>query len=299
MELKYLYTIKKIIETGSYQKAASALNYAQSTITFQVQQIEKELSIKIFERTRTGMEVTQEGKEILPLIDKIISATEELASIKDNRDELRGNLKIALPESLITYKMQPVLKEFKEKAPNVKLSIQVLNCYSIYEKMIEGMIDIAIHYDVKKYSCNIATEIIASYPLSLISSPLLSQTESDFTTSNQKKTVCHLQNDSNALYLKIFNEYLREKNIALETEMELWSIESIKQCVTSNLGVAFLPSFTVQNEIEQGLVKEIPIDSSFGTFTAIYAYNKRRWKSPAMELFLQILDKFKIMESSS
>ena len=36
MELKYLATVRKIIETGSYQKAAAALNYAQSTITFQV-----------------------------------------------------------------------------------------------------------------------------------------------------------------------------------------------------------------------------------------------------------------------
>ena len=76
MELKNLYTVKKIIETGNYQKAARALNYAQSTITFQVKQLENELSIKIFEKKGNRMELTQAGKEILPIIDKIISATE-------------------------------------------------------------------------------------------------------------------------------------------------------------------------------------------------------------------------------
>lgn len=50
MELKYLYTVKKILETGSYQNAAQALNYAQSTITFQIKQLETELSIKLFEK---------------------------------------------------------------------------------------------------------------------------------------------------------------------------------------------------------------------------------------------------------
>ena len=49
MELKYLVTVKKVIETGSYQKAAAALNYAQSTITFQIRQLEQEFGAQLFE----------------------------------------------------------------------------------------------------------------------------------------------------------------------------------------------------------------------------------------------------------
>ena len=49
MELKSLYTIKKIIETGSYLGASKALSYAQSTITFQVKQLEAELDVQLFE----------------------------------------------------------------------------------------------------------------------------------------------------------------------------------------------------------------------------------------------------------
>ena len=169
MELKNLYTVKKIIETGNYQKAARALNYAQSTITFQVKQLENELSIKIFEKKGNRMELTQAGKEILPIIDKIISATEELLCFNNKPNEITGNLKIALPETLVTYKLQPVLKEFKEKAPNVRLAIQVMNCYTIYEQMLNGNIDIAIHYNVEKYPPNFVTKNIKTYPLVLVS----------------------------------------------------------------------------------------------------------------------------------
>lgn len=292
MELKNLYTVKKIIETGSYQKTARLLNYAQSTITFQVKQLESELSIKIFEKKGNKMELTEAGKEILPIIDKIISATEELLSFNSSSDDITGSLKIALPETLITYKIQPILEEFKKKAPNVKLSLQVMNCYSIYEQMLNKNIDIAIHYNVEKYPPNFITKDIKTYPLVLVASPNLDANQRDFITPNQKKSICHIQNDSNALYLKILNSYLKNKNITLETELELWSIEAIKRSVISNLGVAFLPRFTVEDELEKGILNEIKTDMTNNKMTAIYVYNKNNWMSPAMKLFLEILNNF-------
>lgn len=292
MELKYLYTIKKIIEAGSYQKAARALSYAQSTITFQVKQLESELSVKIFEKNGSGMELTQAGKELVPLIDKVIDATEELILFKNCENEMRGTLKVALPETLVTYQLQPILKEFKEKAPNVKLALQVMNCYAIYDQMASGNIDIAIHYEVGNYPKNIITKPIQTYPLVLVSSPTLDECMGDFVSPNQKKNVCHIKNDPDALYLKILYQYLKEKNITLETELELWSIEAIKQSVMSNLGVAFLPLFTVETELAQGLLNEVKTDITNDKITALYAYNKSKWQSPAMSLFLQILDEY-------
>ncbi len=54
MDLKYLETFKTIIEEGSYARAADKLGYTQSTITFQVQQLEQELSIKLFLKKSAG-----------------------------------------------------------------------------------------------------------------------------------------------------------------------------------------------------------------------------------------------------
>ena len=62
MDLKYLETFKTIIEEGSYARAADKLGYTQSTITFQVQQLEQELSIKLFEKIGRRMQLTKAGK---------------------------------------------------------------------------------------------------------------------------------------------------------------------------------------------------------------------------------------------
>lgn len=230
MELKNLYTFKKIIEKGSYLKAAEFLNYSQSTITFQMKQLEKELNIKLFEKKENKMSLSKEGKKILPYINKIIFSIEELYEFveKDNR-ELCGNLNIGVPESLLTYKIQNILKEFKELAPKIELSIKVLNCYEIYNKLISNDIDIAIHYNLEKNSDNITTIFMEKHNLCLIANPNISDKDKDFISKNQIKNLSHIENDKNAKYLKIFNNYLKYKNIKLNTPIELWSIESIKK----------------------------------------------------------------------
>lgn len=289
MELKSLYTVRKIIETGSYQKTAMALNYAQSTITFQIRQLENELNVRLFEKSGNKMVMTEEGKDILPMIDQVITAADALLCYKKDQGDIRGTLRIALPETLVTYEMQGVLKTFKEKAPDVRLSLQVMNCYAIYDQLLNGACDIAIHYDVRNYPRSITTRELKTYPVVMVASPDLDNAQMDFTTPGQRKSICHIQNDPNALYLKILESYLKSKNITLDTGLEVWSIEAIKRSVMSNLGVAFLPRFAVESELEQGLLLEIPMDVT-GEITSICAYQKNRWKSPAMELFLQTLD---------
>lgn len=292
MELKSLYTVRKIVELGSYQKAAVALNYAQSTITFQIRQLEQELGIRLFEKTGSHMALTQEGRAVLPLIEQVIEASDRLMCFKSENAALSGTLNIALPESLVTYQLQEVLKRFKQQAPNVKIALRVLNCYDIYDLLLRGGTDLAIHYDVRSYPQSITTQTLRSYPLVMVAAPELDEKEADLVTPGQRKTVTHIQNDPQALYLKILNAYLKQKKIVLQTGLEVWSIEAVKRSVMSNLGVAFLPRFTVEAELEQGLLKECPMELADNTITAICAYSRNKWKSPAMELFLQILGRY-------
>lgn len=292
MELKSLYTVKKIIETGSYLNASKALNYAQSTITFQVKQLEAELDVQIFEKRGNKMALTQEGERLIPLIDNVIAAAEELLTFKKQGKDMQGTLKVALPETLVTYQLQPVFKKFKELAPKVKLAIQVKNCFRVHEELLKGTIDIGIHYDVRKYPSNIEFHEFGTFPMALVASPELDKSERDFITPSQMKSVCHIQNDPNAPYLKMFNRYLENREITLASDLELWSIESIKQSVMSNLGVSLLPKFTVQKELDKDMLIELATEMPGNELTAIYAFNRNKWRSPAMELFLQILREY-------
>ena len=63
MELKYLQTFRTIVDEGGFSKAAKKLNYTQSTITFQIGQLEQELSVRLFEKIGRTMVLTKAGEQ--------------------------------------------------------------------------------------------------------------------------------------------------------------------------------------------------------------------------------------------
>jgi DNA-binding transcriptional LysR family regulator len=288
MEIKYLKTFIEIVNAGSFQKASERLGYAQSTVTFQIQQLEKKLSLQLFEKIGRKMALSQAGKDVLPYVKCILDTVEQLENYGKKNKELRGTLKIAIPETLLTYQIQSVLKKFREKAPNVKLSVTMLNCYDIRDKVLNGEYDLGYHYDLGDYSSSIVVEKLAEYSLVLIAPTNLSNDESDFMAKNKHKKVAMLVGDNDSVFQSMFDTYLKVNNIELSTRLNINSIEAIKRSVASGIGIAFLPKYVVQDYIEQGLVKEIKTGLSSKTVTSVCIYHKNRWITPAMELFLHI-----------
>jgi DNA-binding transcriptional LysR family regulator len=299
MDTKYLETVRKINETGSFRGAAEELSYAQSTITFQVRQLESEFGVRLFERSGGRMVLTEGGREIMPYIERVLDSAEALDSFCRRKTGEQDTLTIAAPESLVTYQLQHTLKIFKEKKPDVKLRLRCMNCFAIYNGLLGSGIDIAIHYDVGKYPSSFETSRIASFPLVLVGSPALTEKERDFVTAGQTKKLCQIQDDPDALSLKIFRQYLEDREITLEPDIEVWSIEAVKRSAMSNLGVAFLPRFTVEDELRSGELIELPAEIEDPSMTAVYAVRNDRWRSSCAELFLDILrEEFPVVSGS-
>ena len=81
MEIKNLYTLKTILEEGSFANAANRLSYTQSTITFQMRQLEEELGVTLFEKIGRRMVFTQDGMRVLPYVNETIEAYERLQNV--------------------------------------------------------------------------------------------------------------------------------------------------------------------------------------------------------------------------
>ncbi|MGG5373260.1 LysR family transcriptional regulator [Enterococcus sp. AZ196] len=299
MELKNLITFKTIVETGSFQNASFQLNYAQSTVTNQIQQLENEFNVKLFEKVGRQMMLTQAGKDLIPHINSIID-TMSLIKNYHNRDntKLEGELRIALPESLLTYQLQPILKKFHQEAPNVKLHLRTMNCYQIPSEVHSGIVDLGVYYDVEERIPNLIINKIWKHSVVLIGSPQLDTTKIDFSKPNQTIDSCLLTNDPDSIFQKRLNRYLKKMNINFSHSMNIGSIETIKRSTQSNLGIAILPRFVVEKELTANDIKEIPINFSKGQtqIETIYAFHKNKWMSPSMKLFINLLENEKADE---
>lgn len=289
MELKYLYTFRTIIEEGGFSKAAKKLNYTQSTITFQINQLEQEFSVQLFEKIGRKMVLTKAGENFLPYVNNVLQSVERLRDFEHDLSKYQGNLRVGVAESQLCYHFSPILKQFHQKAPNAQLILRSMNCYDIRDELLNGTLDIGVFYkDVDGFGNNLTTYDMGTFSTVLVASKEISRQFNDFITPNQTLAVPFIINEPNCIFRQMFENYLNEKSIQLNHTIEMWSIPTIKNLVESDIGVTYLPLFTVENELKSGVLKEIKTDISHPEITAVCAHHKNKWVSPLMQLFIDL-----------
>ncbi len=289
MELKYLYTFQAIVEEGGFSKAAEKLNYTQSTITFQIGQLEQELSAKLFEKIGRRMVLTKAGEQLIPYVSDVLNSVERMHCFENDLAAYQGALHIGAGETLLCYKLPLILKEFCKRAPKARLFLHSMNCYDIRNELLNGTLDLGIFYEeVQGFGSNLAVHTLGSYPVALVASPEIKEQYPDFITPNQQISVPFIINEPNCIFRQVFEQYLRDKSILLDHTIELWSIPTIKNLVKSNVGITFLPVFSVKEELDCGSLVEIPTDISSPHITAVCGSHVNKWQSPLMKLFVEL-----------
>ena len=289
MDTRSIVVIKTILAEGSFQKAAQRLNCSQSTVTFQVRQLENELSVRLFERVGRRMVFTRAGKKILPHMDAILQSMQSITAC-NGRPGLSGELRVAVAESLLSYKIHALLGKFVAQAPDVRIELHSLNCHDIRQGILSGQYDLGVYYDVGGHPHTLDVTPLGRARGIIVASPALSPDLRDFDTPPQEKAVSLVINEPRSIYRERIETYLRARDILLRNTIELWSIESIKKTVAANLGISFLPTFAVEQELAAGMLVELPAAMPDCTVQAICVCHKNRECTPAMRLFKDLLE---------
>lgn len=289
MDLKYLNTFRVVVEAGSFSKAAERLNYTQSTITFQIGQLEQELSTSLFEKIGRKMVLTKAGEHLIPYVDEVLSSVDRLRNFEDDLAECQGDLRVGVGETLLCWHLPAILKEFHRLAPKARLFLRSMNCYDIRDELMSGLLDVGVFYDcVGGFGTSLTTYPFGTYPLTLVASPEVKNQYPDFITADQQIPFPFIINEPTCVFRQIFEQYLREKSIMLDHTIELWSIPTIKNLVKNDVGISYLPRFAVQDELDDGSLAEIATELADTTITAVCGHHKNKWISPLMQLFIDL-----------
>lgn len=132
MEIRNLITFTKVAEVQSLSRAAKELEYAQSTVTMQMQQLEQELGVSLYERVGRSIQITQAGQELLTYANYIIKMSEAALQIgRKTSDIVDGVLRIGILEALSGRCMTERIQRYLQTYPRVEL--QVMVCRSSQE----------------------------------------------------------------------------------------------------------------------------------------------------------------------
>lgn len=139
--LKYLAFVKTV-DTGSFTKAADSLNYAQSSVSKMIADLEKEWGISLLQRNKKGVCLTSSGKELLPYVRKIVSDFEEIQQKVNEINGIQsGIVRIGTFSSVAINWMPDLFAKFQEDYPGIDYEM-LLGDYDEVENWIdEGRVD--------------------------------------------------------------------------------------------------------------------------------------------------------------
>ena len=154
MELKNLDTFIQVAELSSFTKAADKLGYSQSTVSFQIKQLENELGAQLFERINHTVSLTERGKEVLMYAHQISKLTRDMEYASQTDQNIHGHIRIAMADSLCSWLMNKNFHNFHKEYPGITLKIIAASTEEMFRLLNQNEVDLVYTLDNHIYDKN-------------------------------------------------------------------------------------------------------------------------------------------------
>lgn len=288
MDLRQLTTFRTIAQTSSFSRTAEALSYAQSTVSAQIQALEEELGVVLFDRLGKKVILTEAGKRLLGYAEKMLDLAEEARTTIADNEALTGTLTISAPESLCTYRLPAVLTRFLKRFPQVEIIFRQEYDADLQRPLQEGLMDVAFVMLEPFDAPNLIVEPLVDEPLLLVTEPAHRLAQLPSVSFGDLQGEPMLLTEANCGYRNLFERSLAAAGVRTYTPMEFHSVEAIKQCAIVGIGLALLPVVAIEQEVQAGTL--VPLNWAGRDFQVVtqMAYHKDKWLSPALAAFLSV-----------
>ena len=288
MEIRQLRTFQAVAQMLSFNRAAERLHYAQSSISAQIQALEEELEVKLFDRLGRRILLTEAGERLLQYAGKILDLADETKADIVHSKEPEGALTIRVPESFCVYRLPPVVKQFRSRFPKVSLSFITCAVENLQKDLRKGITDLAFLLTESIQAADLEAELLGFEHIMLVASPghpLAAKAEIQ-TRDLEGETI--LLSKVDCSYRKSFEQILDQGKIRPGITLEFNSVEAIKQCVMEGIGITILPEVAVAREIAQGRLAALTWGEGEMEVALLMIWYKERWLSPTLSAFIRM-----------
>ncbi len=297
--LDQLRILKAIASEGSFKRAADSLYVSQPAVSLQVQNLEKQLDVPLFDRGGRRAKLTEAGHLLLDYGEKILTLCQETCrAIEDLQNLQGGTLIVGASQTTGTYLLPRTIGKFRELYPEVAVQLHVHSTRRTSWSVANGQVDLAVVGGEVPAELQDSLEVVpyADDELALILPSTHPLAAAEAVRKEDLYELQFIALDSQSTIRKVIDTVLTRCGIdtrRLTLEMELNSIEAIKNAVQSGLGAAFVSISAIEKELQMGVLHRATIDGVVVNRTLWAIYNPNRYRSKAADAFVrEVLPKF-------
>jgi len=291
VEIRQLKSFRTVANFLSFNKAAVKLNYAQSSISAQIQALEEDLGVQLFDRLGKRIQLTETGTLLLQYANKILDLVDETQSTLTGDLEPLGSLTVRIPESFGVHRLPAVLKAFHAKFPNVELNFITCALEGLAKDLRKGVTDLAFLLAEGISAPDLEVETLGFESVVLVAGPdhPLSAKRSVHTRDLARQTILLSRVDCS--YRKPFEQILKHEEVDKFNKVEFNSVEVIKHSVMAGFGISILPEIAVAEEVRQRKLVILPWSEGAIEVAVLMIWFRDRWISPTLRAFMDVTRK--------
>lgn len=288
MEIRQLNTFITVADLNSFTRAAYTLGYTQPTVTSQIQLLESDLGVRLFERIRKNISLTHEGEKFLVYARQIVDLCEEAKNAVKDYPATKGVLTIGAWESLCTTRIDNLLKKFHYKFPDIEIILKTIKSTEYQQLLLDNQIDVAFCLERMITSSDFIVELAIPEPLVLLAEPNHPLAKSSGVYPENIVDYTLILAEEGCSYRRTLMKILSDYGLIPRSIMEIGSIQSMKQLAIAGLGIIVLPKITVEEELSKGQLVELKWCGPYFEFLTQVIYHKDKWMSPALQTLLNM-----------
>lgn len=286
-KLDYYRIFYETARCRSFSAAAQHLYISQSAISQCIHQLESDLNVQLFVRTKKGVSLTNEGQLLFLKVENAITSIEQGEKQLDRLRHLEsGELRIAAGDTITTHFLLKYLEAYHATYPNIR--IEMANSYSsqMLTLVKEGKADLAF------VNMPLQDDELVIEPCFEINDVFVCGPDFEKRGSYSWEDVAELPLillEKHSSSRRFLEEKFKDKNISLNPQIEVAVHDLLIRFASIHLGVSCAIEQFSKDELEKGIIQRIPLDPPLPKRSIGCAYLKNAPLSYAAKAFLDLI----------
>ncbi len=297
IELRHLHYFITVAEELHFSRAAQRLHISQPPLSQQIQSLEEELGVKLFERTKRQVQITEAGKAFLERSYLVLAQLEQAIEVTQRigRGEI-GQVAIGFVDSAMYTLLPEILRVFRGQFPAVELQLHELTTtqqiQALHHKQIDiGIVRSAISEPGLSVECLLPESLVLALPET---HPLSAQAQVSLSTLADEFFILFPAKMGPVFYEQIIHS-CEQAGFRPKVAQEAVQMQTIVGLVAAGLGIAIVPA-SLQNFHRSGVIYR-PLQEQIPK-TGLYLAWRQEDSSPAISTFLNLARKTVQRESN-
>ena len=289
MELRNLITFTHVAELGSFTKAAEQLGYSQSTVSFQIRQLEKELDCLLFERINHTVTLTERGRDLVRYAHEIRALTDEFQDNLTAERELAGHIHIVTPDSVCDDMINSHYIDFHKKYPGISVKFTTADTTVMFDMLDHNEADIIITLDNHSYNKDYV--IAKEEPVSI---HFVAGAGSKFAGVKGLSIRDIIQEpfiltEYAQGYRRVLDKELARRSLEITPVLEIGRTDIITTIVAQSNMISFLPDFVSKPLVDAGALCYLDVCDLDLEIWKQLIHHRNKWISKSLKTVIEYI----------